>query len=167
MFFVIGIPSCYVLPCFGAGCHASNFKIATAALRPRNDTKSGRFCLENRRFFVLCGRFLRGVALRPIHTFQCKKLVGFSQKPTSFVSLRGGRVRPTRQSLTNRFAIPERTMVARNETEPWKEDRGSRMKQRIHVFCDRDFFLLRAPVLRSGMPYLWLKDCHGRNAASQ
>ena len=31
--------------------------------------------------------------------------------------------------------------------------------QRIHVFCDRDFFLFRAPVLRCGMPYLWLKDC--------
>ena len=36
-----------------------------------------------------------------------------------------------------------------------------------HVFCDRDFFLLRAPVLRHGMLCLWLKDCRGRSAASQ
>ena len=28
------------------------------------------------------------------------------------------------------------------------------------MFCDRDFFLLRAPVLRSGMPCLKLSDCH-------
>ncbi len=41
MFFMIGISFCYVLPCFGAGYHASNFKIATAALRPRNDTELG------------------------------------------------------------------------------------------------------------------------------
>jgi len=34
------------------------------------------------------------------------------------------------------------------------------MKQGIHVFCDRNFFLFRAPVLRYGMPYLRLKDCH-------
>ena len=30
-------------PCFVPGCHAFGFKIATAALRPRNDTKSKRF----------------------------------------------------------------------------------------------------------------------------
>ena len=39
MLFVIGIPSYFVLPCFATGCHTYNFKIATAALRPRNDTK--------------------------------------------------------------------------------------------------------------------------------
>ena len=30
-------------PCFVPGCHAFGSKIATAALRPRNDTKNGRF----------------------------------------------------------------------------------------------------------------------------
>ena len=30
MSFVIGISSCFVLPCFATGCHASNFKIATS-----------------------------------------------------------------------------------------------------------------------------------------
>ena len=56
-------------------------------------------------------------------------------------------MRPTRQSLTERFAIPERTMVARNETEPWNEERGRETTQRIHSFCDRGSFLLRTPVL--------------------
>ena len=32
-----------VLPCFATECHASGFKIATAALRPRNDIIDG-FC---------------------------------------------------------------------------------------------------------------------------
>ena len=39
MFFVIGISSCFVLPCFATGCHVDHLKIATAATRPRNDTK--------------------------------------------------------------------------------------------------------------------------------
>ena len=43
MFFVIGIPFCYGLPCFGAGCHSFDFQIAAAALRPRNDTELERF----------------------------------------------------------------------------------------------------------------------------
>ena len=40
----------FPLPCFVPGYHAFGLKIATAALRPRNDTKSGRFNLENGRF---------------------------------------------------------------------------------------------------------------------
>ena len=30
MSFVIGLPFCFVLPCFAAGCHAFSFKIATS-----------------------------------------------------------------------------------------------------------------------------------------
>ena len=30
MFLVIGLPSCFVLPCFATGCHAFSFKIATS-----------------------------------------------------------------------------------------------------------------------------------------
>ena len=61
MFFVISIPFCYVLPCFGAGCHTFGLKIATAALRPRNDTKLGRFWGKNS---LLCKDFdtLKGSA---------------------------------------------------------------------------------------------------------
>ena len=46
MFFVIGISSCFVLPCFATGCHAFGFQIATAALRPRNDTKMVGFAIK-------------------------------------------------------------------------------------------------------------------------
>ena len=67
MFFVIGISFYFVLPCFATGYHASYFKIATAALRPRNDIELERFYLENRRFLFyavvfctvpLCDRFI-------------------------------------------------------------------------------------------------------------
>ena len=40
----------FPLPCFATGCHAYNFKIATAALRPRNDTNLNRFHFGNGRF---------------------------------------------------------------------------------------------------------------------
>ena len=43
----------FLLPCFATGCRASGFQIATAALRPRNDTGSERVYLENRDFWVL------------------------------------------------------------------------------------------------------------------
>ena len=54
MFFGIGLPSCFVLPCFATGCHTFGLKIATAAMRPRNDTNLERFSLENGRFYF-CG----------------------------------------------------------------------------------------------------------------
>ena len=50
----------FLLPCFATGFHIDHFKIATAAGRPRNDTKLERFCLENGRF-LLYAVFLRGV----------------------------------------------------------------------------------------------------------
>ena len=129
MFFMIGISFCFVLPCFATGCHASNFKIATAALRPRNDTETGRFCLENGRFLfyavVFCAVSLCIVfqtfipEIVPFSIVSFRKLLRFPAKPTRFVIARRAQfLRPTRQSLTKRFAIPERTMVARNETEP-------------------------------------------------
>ena len=69
---------------------------------------------------------------------------GFSIKPTdSVIARRAQFLRPTRQSLTERFAIPERNMVARNEAANF-------------IFCNKYSFLLRAPVLRHGMPYLRL-----------
>ena len=51
--FFISNSFCFVLPCLATGCRAFNFKIATAALRPRNDTKIGTFLLENGRFSFL------------------------------------------------------------------------------------------------------------------
>ncbi len=35
-----------MLPCFATGCHAFGLKIATAALRPRNDTKMVGFAIK-------------------------------------------------------------------------------------------------------------------------
>ena len=64
--FVIGVSSCFVLPCFVPGCHTSNFKIATAAMRPRNDTKNGRFSVEN--LPVLFPKCLKSVAERHRHS---------------------------------------------------------------------------------------------------
>ena len=46
MFFVTGLPSCFVLPCFATGCHTFGLKIATAATRPRNDTKMVGFAIK-------------------------------------------------------------------------------------------------------------------------
>ena len=107
--FVIGILFCFVLPCFALGCHTFNFKIATAALRPRNDTKSGRFLFEKGRFSFLQLFFavaFCAVSLRIVfQTFRSGNCSVFPQNPSD-LSLRGGRVRPTRQSLTMRFAIP-------------------------------------------------------------
>ena len=89
-FFVIGIPFCFVLPCFVPGCHAFSFKIATAAMRPRNDTKTGRFCLE-KDVFHFCGRFFRGVALHRFSNVSFRKLFRFPAKPVSLVIARRAR----------------------------------------------------------------------------
>ena len=43
----------FLLPCFVTGCHTFGLKIATAALRPRNDTNLKRFYLGNGRFLFL------------------------------------------------------------------------------------------------------------------
>ena len=85
---------------------------------PRNDTELKRFNLENGRFSFFTVIFC-AVSLRIV--FQMFRSGNCSVSPQNLpiLSLRGGRIlRPTRQSLTERFAIPERTMVARNETEP-------------------------------------------------
>ena len=98
MSFVIGISSCYVLPYFATGCHASNFKIATAALRPRNDAELERFYLENGRFLfyavVFCAVSLRIVfqtfipEIVPFSIVSFRKLLRFPAKPTRFVIAR-------------------------------------------------------------------------------
>ena len=104
MSFVIGISSCFVFPCFVPGCHASNFKIATAALRPRNDTKSGRFCLENGRFLfyavVFCAVLLRIVfqtfipEIVPFSIVSFRKSFRFPAKPNKFVIARRAHFAP-------------------------------------------------------------------------
>ena len=50
----------FPLPCFATGCHAFGFKIATAALRPRNDTKMAGFSQNLPFLFPKCLRFVAG-----------------------------------------------------------------------------------------------------------
>ena len=119
MFFVIGLSSCFVLPCFGAGCHTFGLKIATATLRPRNDTKTGRFCLENRRFLFYAVVFC-AVSLR-ISSFKrfVSEIAPFSRKTDQICHCEEGAIlRPTRQSLTDRFAIPKRTIAKGSGSSP-------------------------------------------------
>ncbi len=64
------------------------------------------------------------------------------------LSLRGGHFQcPTRQSETGRNGIPER-----DTAKPVRCRLATNQNFGITSFC--------APVLRHGMPYLWLKDCH-------
>ena len=101
MFFVIGLPSCFVLPCSVPGCHTFGLKIATAAMRPRNDTKLRRFYLENGRFLfyavVFCAVLLRIVfqtfipEIVPFSIVSFRKLLRFSANPTRFVIARRAR----------------------------------------------------------------------------
>ena len=69
----------FPIPCFVPGCHAFDFKIAAAALRPRNDTNLERFYLENGRFTFLRLFFAR---CRPASFFKrfAPKIVPFSHK---------------------------------------------------------------------------------------
>ena len=191
-FFVIGISSCFVLPCFATGCHVDHLKIATAAMQPRNDTKMVGFAIKPtifisemfeirlaggtvlrhgmpclwlkdchvaallamtqiwsvlvwktdvlhflRLFFVRCcsAPFFKRSFRKSFRfqTFRSGNCSVFPQNPQDS-SLRGGRVRPTRQSLTERFVVPERTMVARDETEPRNKESGRETMQQISCF---------------------------------
>ena len=165
MFFVIGLPSCFVLPCFGAGCHASNFKIATAALRPRNDTNLERFYLENGRFLfyavIFCAVSLRTVfqtfipEIVPFSIVSFRKLFRFPAKPTRFVIARRARA-PDAAIFDGTICHPGTNYGCTERNRTINKERGSGMKRRIPCFCDRASFLFRAPVLRHGMPYLKL-----------
>ena len=77
-FFVTGIPFCLVFPCFATGCHTFGLKIATAAMRPRNDTNLERFSLENGRFSFL-RLFLRSIAPQNLKLFVLETVL-FSSK---------------------------------------------------------------------------------------
>ncbi len=97
--------------CFVPGCHAFGFKIATAAGRPRND-KIGVFLFGKRTHFVVCGHFCVVLLRTDFQIFRFENCPVFPQDLPN-LSLRGGRVRPTRQSLTERDGIPERSAADR------------------------------------------------------
>ena len=72
-------------------------------------------------------------------------------------------MRPTRQSLTERNGIPERNIENQNETESKRKlEEAKRPTSRIAycIFssCSIPLVSFRAPVLRSGIPYLKPSD---------
>ena len=71
--------------------------------------------------FALCGHFCAETLRTVFQAFRSENRFVF-QQTLSDLSLRGGRVRPTRQSLTERDGIPERgTAGLRNEIHPLAE----------------------------------------------
>ena len=88
----------FPLPCFATGCHAFGLKIATAALRPRNDKDLERFCLGNARFLLYAGNFARCRSVADFNSL-IAKVVGFRKNLPLFVSLRGGRICARRGNL--------------------------------------------------------------------
>ena len=70
------IASRFVFPCFVSGCHAYGLKIATAALRPRNDTKNDRFGRKSYHYFLSLRtpvlRFVFPCFASGLHTFNFK-----------------------------------------------------------------------------------------------
>ena len=109
--------------------------------------------MENERF---CFRrpFSRGITPLKFETFRSENRSVSPQNPSS-LSLRGGRVRPTRQSLTKQIGIPKRNMENRNETG--RNNMRRHNSPRVSYYVDH--FSLSVPVLHHGMPCLWLKDC--------
>ena len=79
----------FPLPCLAAGCHTETLKIAAAALRPRNDTKSGRFLFGKQMFYavIFCTVSLR-IVFQMLRFGNCSV---FPQNPPD-LSLRGGRI---------------------------------------------------------------------------
>ena len=90
----------FLSPYFATGCHTFYFKIATAAVRPRNDTKLGRFCLNQAPFCQM-------------QSLSIELLRRFPAKPLGHVIARS---EATRQSLTERNGIPERNLEKQRET---------------------------------------------------
>ena len=140
--FVIGIPFCFVLPCFVPGCHASNFKIATAALRPRNDTKSGG--LFGKRTFLFYAVVFCAVSLRivfqtfipeivPFSIVSFRKLLRFPAKPTRFVIARRARA-PDAAIFDGTICHPEANYGCAERNRTLKERERKRNEARESMF---------------------------------
>ena len=95
--------------------------LSAAADLFRGSLETGRFFHKTCQFSVIARRaqFLRGIDPHRLSNISFRKLFRFPAKPTRFViASRAQLLRPTRQSLTERFATPKRNMVARDEAEP-------------------------------------------------
>ena len=107
----------FPLPCFATGCHTFGLKIATAALRPRNDTKSGRFYLENKCFMRL---FFCTVAPHRFSNASFRKLFRFPAKPTRLVIARRAHFSARRGNLKVE-GMGSRNEVCKHETRQGKK----------------------------------------------
>ena len=123
---------------------------------PRNDTKTGTFLFENGCFSSFAVIFCAVVMLCIVfQTFRSGDYSVFPQNPPD-LSLRGGRIFCARRGNLKRNDLPSRNELWLRVTKQNLEIKNEEAKRcsESHVFCDRDFFLLRALVLRHGMPYL-------------
>ena len=133
-------PVCGLLFC----TYAKNRRTAQGSSPVRLSKKSGT---------VKISQQIRNVLRNPKIGF----CVPFFRSSLPILSLRGGCILAPDAAIFNESSCHSvTTMVERNETEPWNEERESGTTQRFPCFCDRDFFLFRASVLRHGMPYLRL-----------
>ena len=129
MFFVIGLPSCFPLPCFAAGCHTFGLKIATAALRPRNDTNLERFCFGNGRFCFMrpfCAVLPRIV----FQTFRFKNCSIFRKTYQICHCEEGANFAPD-AAILNGTICHSGTKYGWTERNRILKERGSETKQRI------------------------------------
>ena len=115
---------CFMRSFFARYCSASSFK--------RSFRKSFRF-----------------------QSFRSGNCSVFPQNPPD-LSLRGGRSFSARRGNLKRRDLPFRNELWLRGTKQNLEIRKADAKRcsKSPVFCDRDYFLLHAPVLRSGIPYL-------------
>ena len=145
-----GLKFCrFVLPCFATGCHTFAFQIATAAKRPRNDTKLERYNLENGRFSSFAVIFCV-LSLRDRLKHSDLETGRFFIKPTSFVSLRGGRIFAPDAAILNESICHPGTKHGRTErnrtlgTSDFHHGRSSGVWIRQGIFSRSEW--------RSGLP---------------
>ena len=112
LFYTLYTAKLYIIaklrPCFATGCRAFDFKIATAALRPRNDMKIGTFLFENGCFSSFAVIFCAVVMLCIV--FQTFRSGDYSVFPQNLpnLSLRGGRIFCARRGNLKRNDLPSR-----------------------------------------------------------
>ena len=164
-FFVIGISSCFMLPCFVPGYHTFDFKIATAALRPRNDTGSERFCLENGRFSFFAVIFCTVLLCTVFQTFRSgnrfvfkrfvPEIAPFSHKTHQICHCEEGAIlAPDAAIFNGTICRPGTNYGCAGRNRTLKERESKQNEAANPLFCNRASLLFHAPVLRSGIPYL-------------
>ena len=106
----IGIPPRFALPCFAAGCHVDHLKIATAALRPRNDTKLERFYLETDVSHFMRSFFARYRSAASFKHF-VPKIVPFSRKTNQICHCEEGAILCARRGNLKQNDLPSRNEI--------------------------------------------------------